>query len=74
MSTPIRTIRARICSTVAREREGRSGSFMEDLTQDVRHVRKNKDLKQQETVFQSQWVFTEKHHNPLSRRSDQLRG
>ncbi|RML43794.1 hypothetical protein ALQ95_102027 [Pseudomonas syringae pv. ribicola] len=51
---PIRTIRARICSTVAREREGRSGSFMEDLTQDVRHVRKKLDQKQYEIVFQSE--------------------
>ncbi|EGH49302.1 hypothetical protein PSYPI_45838, partial [Pseudomonas syringae pv. pisi str. 1704B] len=31
--------------------------FMEDLTQDVRHVRKIKDLKQLETVFQSEWVL-----------------
>ncbi|GBH07716.1 hypothetical protein KPSA1_01076 [Pseudomonas syringae pv. actinidiae] len=43
---PISTIRVSICRMAAREREGRSGSFMEDLTQDVRHVRKNEDLKQ----------------------------
>ncbi|RMN26360.1 hypothetical protein ALQ66_102837 [Pseudomonas savastanoi pv. glycinea] len=53
---PIRAIRTRICSTVAREREGRSGSFMEDLTQDVRHVRKKCDPRQWETIFQSKWV------------------
>ncbi|RMN27472.1 hypothetical protein ALQ62_101072 [Pseudomonas coronafaciens pv. zizaniae] len=52
----MRTIRARICSTVAREREGRSGSFMEDLTQDVRHVRKKLETMQRKTVSQSQGV------------------
>ncbi|KPY10041.1 hypothetical protein ALQ43_102457 [Pseudomonas savastanoi pv. glycinea] len=44
-------MRARICSTVAREREGRSGSFMEDLTQDVRYVRKSGPSMQQQTII-----------------------
>ncbi|EPM48622.1 hypothetical protein A243_10931 [Pseudomonas syringae pv. actinidiae ICMP 18883] len=47
---------------------------MEDLTQDVRHVRKIKDLKQQETVFQSQWVFNEGLRNQISRESEHRRG
>ncbi|RMO07928.1 hypothetical protein ALQ48_100222 [Pseudomonas coronafaciens pv. zizaniae] len=57
MSMPIRTIRARICSTVAREREGRSGSFMEDLTQDVRHVRKSGPSVQQQTIIVFEKVY-----------------
>ncbi|RMM53141.1 hypothetical protein ALP26_102994 [Pseudomonas savastanoi pv. glycinea] len=47
----MRTIRARICRMAAREREGRSGSFMEDLTQDVRHVRKSGPSMQQQTII-----------------------
>ncbi|RXU00973.1 hypothetical protein B1F73_08430 [Pseudomonas syringae] len=51
---------------------------MEDLTQDVRHVRKNEVLKQQETVFQSEWVSNASDSMvlktwtkcPLFRRSD----
>ncbi|KPZ03063.1 hypothetical protein ALO85_101492 [Pseudomonas syringae pv. aptata] len=53
---PIRTIRARICSTVAREREGRSGSFMEDLTQDVRHVLRSRRCKHQKTIISFEGV------------------
>ncbi|KPX99388.1 hypothetical protein ALO62_102622 [Pseudomonas amygdali pv. myricae] len=47
----MRKIRARICSAVVRGREGRSGSFMEDLTQDVRHVRKSGPSMQQQTII-----------------------
>ncbi|RMR27291.1 hypothetical protein ALP89_102023 [Pseudomonas syringae pv. persicae] len=48
---PIRTITVSICRMAEREREGRSGSFMEDLTQDVRHVRKSGPSMQQQTII-----------------------